>query len=1239
MTHPNPQTLESADEVPRQSRGKKSTVSNLERSGHPAGCRPIAGMKRGWYYRAADRMVMHRQNAEDELLPIGQVPRIKAQIVHLTDDGEDIRSEYLAIGKRQRRARILTEDELDRGTWAAKMGMRRPTGNDERHAFARLIREEGDAAPIESARTYYDDEDNLVFPASEAQTLGYRVLRGKEEAARDAWDEIGAWTSMDGKAALVAGAYFAGPVLDTLDMLAHMVSLHGPGQQGKSTMLVVCAGCYGDIKPKRQSLWMTWNASKQGITQNLRLRGYLPLALDEHSSSGKTIKESSREISQMVSGAIRAMGTADGSPREADGFWHSVLLSSSNEPLKYEGQTEDLATRLQEFRAPFFPNKMVDAEGGPATGKDKGAEHISKRLKRLATDFGGWPLEWAIRKGMYRAENLVKLRKLHLELCAKYRPEGGGVAGTIAELHMAWVVGAHMLGLAIGVPGLGQVAEQEAAARLAEAIEISAEANIPDCERLWNALDALRIEASAFPEMDRLPAVAEEGFRRLRGFTSSEAGEWWVINPVVQEAAAQAGIDNVSAALRALDDLGVHIRGVGKHAQRQLPKALRGQGLGIRMHCFSTRVAGEVFASDEEPEDGSGGGSQTGPGSEFPCGNHPGNHPGTTGVVPENVALTSSGTTGTTGTTLDLFDFSKQEGTTSEISSGAAQAEDSTGSRVHDVTSVPPMPLEPPAVVFPAARMYQPGDARLDQEWLRLEAKAKGRTRGGIAFGVLGADGSGLGLLHLANHEPVPVALPGSVDDVPALMGAYGLKTLWVHESAALAMGLPTCEERRGLPVLGEDQDDDQEDQERVGLIGPQVPVAHPWAVPSGHGPVTGMAPVGLASWLTLICGQGEAQERLSVSLPLYDTRYDKDRRRGGFGGPATPEELLDALMVWTLSTVHGSKESPRVIPFYASVNRTAQDFAGGRERTDVICEAVRRGEVEPVIGNRVPLMVPQQWHRKLSEAEAAMVALHRFDKSAAWLGAFSNVRLGIGEPVHAIEGAQFDRLVPGFWRVAEVPGRGPEGLPELRFREADGGGFWISTPSMDLLLELYRDWTPDVLEAWFWQEHKRALEGMYTRVKDSRNYIVAAIASGRPGAKWAKAINGRTYQSFRGYLARTAGPMTDRATGGDYRKDIFYRPDWARLIMDLGTANLYRNLRDFRAAGHLPLAICVDAVTYASSESDPELARPQQMRLGSAGGQWTHEGSAPLPELLETLQAGTNPHHALTDYLKTQGE
>ncbi|MER8237441.1 DUF927 domain-containing protein [Streptomyces sp. NPDC094049] len=1239
--------MSTTTEIPAQTPKRRggADVKSLGRDGVPPGCRSIAGMKRGWFYQESTRAILFQAGPEEAPTLIGYVPEVTSTIAHVTDDGEYIRTEYLARGRRQKRPRILTEDELDRGTWSAKCGQRRPTGNDERHAYARLMREQGDKAPEVPARTHYNEAGDLVFPEAEAQTLGYRVLRGEEKAARDAWDEIGAWTCECGKSALVMGAMFAGPVLDSLDVLAHMINVFGPGQQGKSTILTICAGTFGDIKPRRQQLMITWNASKQGITQSLRQRGFLPLCLDEHSSSGRRIQESSREISQMVAGAIRSMGTADGSPRESDGFWLSCAVSSSNEPLKHEGQTEDLATRLQEFEAPFFPDRMLLPDGSPAPEGHAGAEHVSKRLKRLSKAYGGWPLEWAIRKGMFRAENLERIKTRHLELCAKYRPASGGIAATIAELHMVWVVGAYMLGEAIGVPEIGKAAEAEAAARLSEAITVAAETNVPDHEKLWGALDALRLEKSAFPDLDKLPSVAEEGFRRLRGFLDPASGEWWVLNPVVQEAGAAAGVDNVTAALRTLDNLGVHIRGTGKNAQRKLPQSIRGAGLGERMHCFNTRIAAQIFAEDDDL----GGVSESSPGGEFPRGATPWGDPGATGVAPENSPLTCTGATGATGATPWLLDLSMESGTDPRSEDPAPVSDEPVSSGAHGVTSVPDVPVmapylppsltmaAPPTPLYPPARMHQPGEDAHDRAWFDLGRRAKGRTVSGMSFGVLGDR-----VLLLPNHGPVSVPMPGNVDQAADLMRAYGLKTLWVHAEGAAAMGLPTCEERRELPQTGERED--QEDGV-PGLLGPQDPVAHPWVVASGSGLVSSVSPGGLASWLTLVCGQGEQAHRLSVALPLYDTRYDKDgglEGRGGFGGPASPADMLDALMVWTLSTVHGQASYPRIVPFYASVNRTAEDLAGGRGREDVLCQAVRRREVAPFLNNAVPLMVPQKWHRVLTEAELTEGRfVHRFDKTAAWLGAFSNTELGVGEPEHHQGDREvFDRKVPGAWRVAGVPGHGPEGLPPLRFREADGGGYWVSTPSIVLLQEQYPGWTPEVVECWVWPEHKRALSGMYDKVRISRGRIVNAIEDGgHPGAVWAKQINGRTYQSFRGYLARSRGPLRDHTTGGDYSSDIYYRPDWARLLMDTGTANLYRNLVKYAAEGHVPLAVAVDAVTYVSTHADPEQAKPSLMPLGASGGQWTHEGSAPLDALADAIQAGKTAHTVLDAYLDSKGE
>ncbi|MDX2843380.1 DUF927 domain-containing protein [Streptomyces ipomoeae] len=1183
-------------------------------------------MKSGWYYNENARTIQHQRRPEDTALVIGYVPQIVATIEHFTDDGEYIRTEYLALGKRQRRPRILSEDELDRGTWAAKMGARRPTGNDERHAFARLIREEGDKAPVIPARTYYNEAGDLVFPEADAQTIGYRVLRGDEKKAREAWDEIGYWTQECGKSSLVAGAMFVGPVLDSLDALAHMVNCYGPGQQGKSTILTVCAGAYGDIKPRRQQIMIPWNSSKQGITQTLRARGFLPICLDEHSSSGRKIQESSREISQMVAGAIRAMGTADGSPRESDGFWLSVAVSSSNEPLKHEGQTEDLATRLQEFKAPFFPNKMLLADGSPAPEGHPGAEHVSKRLKRLAKEYGGWPLEWAIRKGMYRTQNLEQIRKLYLELCAKHRPAQGGIAATIAELHMAWVVGAHMLGEAIGVPEVGKAAEREAAARLQAAIVVAAEANVSDHEKLWSALDALRIEKSAFPDRDKLPSAAEEGFRRLRGFIDPDKNEWWVIDPVVREAASQAGIDNVTSALKELNLLGIHIRGAGKHAQRKLPRSLQEYGLGIRMHCFDTAKAAETFA----PEDGSEDDPQGGPGEEFPGGTTPRDHPETGGVVPENSALTCDGTTGTTGTTLSLFDFSKESGTTPGTTALDAGADGVADSGAHDVTST-----QAPAYGVPEVEDRPDGRVSVtvegpvypkavpevtDAAFAELVDKAQGRTISATRFAVLGAEGD-QGRLYLPNHQPVRVVLPTGVDDVRELLAAYGLKTLWVHESAALGMGLPTYEERFGGDVRE--------------YKGPQGSTPHPWATPR-EGSDLVVQGEGLSCWVTLKTNHGQGKhERLSIALPLYEDRFDRadEERRGGWGGAATPEILLDALMVYLVASQHGTK-TVSVAPYYLGPNTTAKDYAACKE-ADVVSEMIRNRAVPPV--HAMPPILDMQWSRpadQITPEERSALWLHQFDKNAAWLGAFGGAKLGLGDPVHHPDGVPFDTEKAGYWRVADIPGTGLDRLPGFRVLAAEEGGFWLRTPAIDLIAETYKGWTPTVLEAWVWPATSRALYSMYERISTARKRIILAGEQGRPGARYAKQVVGALYQSFRGYLTRVDGPQKDNATGGHFAGDIYWRPDWAAMILDLALANTYRNLRKYAAEGRFPLSLRVDAITLTSNEADPAAAAPASMDLGNGGRQWKGEARVPFAEVLPAIDNGAKVPKALDAYL-----
>jgi hypothetical protein len=302
-----------------------------------------------------------------------------------------------------------------------------------------------------------------------------------------------------------------------------------------------------------------------------------------------------------------------------------------------------------------------------------------------------------------------------------------------------------------------------------------------------------------------------------------------------------------------------------------------------------------------------------------------------------------------------------------------------------------------------------------------------------------------------------------------------------------------------------------------------------------------------------------------------------------------------------------------------------------------VLCHAIRDKQVPPATyGRLVPWMSPRTWHRSPTQDERGRGWLHQYDKTVAWMSAYSNVGLGIGEPVHAPHGIEYDPKYAAYWRVPEVPGRGLPGLPELQFGDAPEGGHWLRTPAVDLLRQIYPGWEPEVVEAWYWPTTRRALNGMYERLKGSRAYILDAIAAGRPGGKWAKQLNGRLYQSFWGYLQRVSGPKPDHETGGNFDRDIYWRPDWSGALIELACANTYRALIGFAESGHYPITLNVDAITLASDEPDPELAKPARMVLGDQGGNWSLEGSAPMTALLPLIDSGKDAHHALALYLKS---
>ncbi|MFI9206502.1 DUF927 domain-containing protein [Streptomyces sp. NPDC053048] len=562
---------------------------------------PIPGMRAGWYYNPIDRAIMHSSTREGTPLVVGFVPKVIGLITARSEDGKHNGIRYLVDtieGPRR-----VSEDELDNGTWAGKIGVQKPSGRDAVQAFATIIRKQSLDTPEVPSRVSRAVDGSLVMPEADAQDIGYRVTCGEEEPARDFWAMAGYFAHEHGPTALMLGAAFVAPLLEVLGLPACVVNLCGDGQCGKSTTQVVQACLYGSIRGDLQELMRGWDTSKQGLPQLLRDARFLPIFREEFSSLALNLAAAEQLLSAIVSGATRTTGGKDGSVQPGRGRFHSMLGSSSNRPLRRPGQTEDLASRLYEVYGPFWKNAFVNAEGQVVEPNPE-AEHLSQWLKRQAADFAGWPFEWAIQAGVYSAESLAKWRRLHRRLANAYGAHVGGVAGTIAGMHAAWVVGAHILGEVIEIPELAQAADAGARELLDAATVSAVAAHLPAGQRLWDALDASRVAPSEFPAIEEVPRLLGSEMRsQIQGFTTKD--QLWVIPACLEVIARKAEIENVSACLADMKNRKVLIPGDGRNDRKRISRTLRDHTdrLPQRMYCFAVSKAEEAYGGPDEDED------------------------------------------------------------------------------------------------------------------------------------------------------------------------------------------------------------------------------------------------------------------------------------------------------------------------------------------------------------------------------------------------------------------------------------------------------------------------------------------------------------------------------------------------------------------------------------------------------------------------------------------------------------
>ncbi|WP_329307852.1 hypothetical protein OG322_41465 (plasmid) [Streptomyces sp. NBC_01260] len=1184
------QTKESA-EIPEQDTG--GTVSTLARGGVLPQTQPIPGMKVGWLFRTADRMILHRSGQNAPALPIGLVPKILGKISYRDADRRHTKIAYLI--ETEEGARIVQAHQILDGTWADVVGWDRPVSRDECQAYAKVMSMDVREAPEMPSIPVKNKDGGLVLPGADSQDLGYmRTGDPDEDAALVAWRRIGELAMAAPRTTLGLAAFFGAPLTSSLRSIhTHVLVLYGSGQKGKSTLQKVQAGAMGD-PGETYKIFGALNTTAHALPEYLIQARYLPMTREELSSGGWGLKEIQAMVSRVLGGARRDRLDQSGGMRSSIGTFRSMLCVSANESLLVPGQPESFASRVIELHEPFF--KSADA---------------SDEAVALSEQYHGWPLVWAERAAMFSAERIQEWRELHDQVTKRLSTADSGIPFTLARTMAQWVVGGYMLGEVLGLPMMGEVAFEDARQELPRVTDTAAVNNVSPGQSVWELVaGAIAMHPAMWVTSTMLTGEfndAEFKPREVLGYwhknSKTDASELHVYGEALKRMGLEGGV--------------VLAPGLGELKRRGILRVTQARGFKSKPPSVKLRerVQDMVYIFDVDA-----GRDAWDPAEE---------------KVVHDVAPSPADDSPIAKAERAALERAQEIGTgkTSD-----AASDDATDSRAHDATTeivrVPPRPVAAPFVAYP-----EPVIEESDPAWASLVARAKNhRTKEALRIGVLGTDG-----LYLPNRRPIAsVRRPASVDDVPELMKAYGLKTLYLHGDLLPVLDLPAFDPRK------------------VG--GPQAPAACEWGEP---GPaIAKMQPAsGVSCWMTLTTPEGK---RLSLGIPAYEGRFDKLGLpgRGGFGGAESPAVLLDALMVYLLSTEHGPRKDPKVIPYYLSPNKTAEDFAGGLDRDDVVSPMVRAmakrddhgeeagkkfqrwsGPLAEPMGART--MVSPQWARNPDLAEETDTYLHKFDRVAAWLPAFNSAILGIGDPTHHQGGCEYEALKAGMWRVASVPPvTGPrfEGLPTLVFSKASAGGYWLFNPDMDLLIEYFPEWADgmEILEAYVWHDSKRALGGMYNKLLGMRRFILKCQEEGRPGARWVKGVHGRLYQSFRGYLGRN-DPKTDNETGDVYARDIYWRPDWAKSIMALANANTFRALMKYAAEGRYPLSLYVDAVTYTSEHADPEQAKPEAMVLGTSSGTWSSEGVIPLADVIERLRESgidrehDNAHTVMREYLAAQ--
>jgi hypothetical protein len=500
-----------------------------------------------WRYIPGDGVYCQTDSGWQLMTPL---PHVHGRVIRRDGTGRQIATEALASATPDGPRVIIGHQALRDGSWANMLGLPLPDDPKVMQAASTAIRQimhDPDTAEREAVPRV-GDGGRIMAPDPECLPTGYlscaapidrRLALGQWRAIADVV------TGMPAAAAYVLGLSLYGPFLQAQRRQPFVCELFGDQGQGKTTMLRLAAGVWGDPFAEDSAVLLSWNDSSIGLGRHLGKLRILPAFVDESGMAGYTAGEWAKLIFEVTEGNQRLTAEQRGTGTRRSLPWRSVLVLSGNGQITAglaSGKYAGLARRLVSIPAPFT---TTAGQAESLTGADSDPGLLGSCFGHLGAEL----------LGRYAVADVARFDAVAAGLLGPLPEES--TARTLARHLAAGVAGAAMADELLGTGGaLAGVAATFAREYIAE------HGGPPehDADRLIARLsDSRGREAERWPTVaayDQHLAQHSPGVARDVAGICDDDGRWVRVFPtVLTEMCAAAELDK-TVALRELDKRG-----------------------------------------------------------------------------------------------------------------------------------------------------------------------------------------------------------------------------------------------------------------------------------------------------------------------------------------------------------------------------------------------------------------------------------------------------------------------------------------------------------------------------------------------------------------------------------------------------------------------------------------------------------------------------------------------------------